>query len=71
LWALVVGAWSLFGSIMFKRTGNIDWTKMQCFALTIIEIRPFRKGWQVCEWLVCSPHSSVREQAIDYATSCA
>jgi hypothetical protein len=26
---LVVGAWPLFGSLMFKRTHMVDWRKMQ------------------------------------------
>src|SRR5262245_61733289 len=29
LLALVVGAWPLFGSLMFKRTDKVDWRKMQ------------------------------------------
>ena len=41
--------WPLFGWIMFKRTGKVDWRKMQRFAMTVIEIRPFRNGWQVYE----------------------
>jgi hypothetical protein len=39
----VVAFWA---SIMFKRTGTVDWKKCN-FAVTIIQIKPFRNGWQV------------------------
>jgi hypothetical protein len=35
---------------MFKRTGKLAWSKMQWPSrMTIIEITPFRNGWQVYE----------------------
>jgi len=36
--------------------------------MTIIEIRPFRNGWQVYEAPGVQPVFLSREQAIDYAT---
>ena len=36
--------------------------------MTIIEIRPFRKGWQVYEAPGVQPVFLSKEQAIDYAT---
>ena len=41
---------------------------MQWFAVTIIEIRPFRNGWQVYEAPGVQPVFLSQEQAIDYAT---
>jgi hypothetical protein len=38
------------------------------FAVTIIEIRPFRNGWQVYEAPGVQPVFLNQEQAIDYAT---
>ena len=35
--------------------------------MTIIEIRPFRNGWQVHEVLGVQPVFLTQEQAIDYA----
>jgi hypothetical protein len=35
--------------------------------MTIIEIRPFRNGWQVYESVVMQPVFLDQEQAIDYA----
>jgi hypothetical protein len=39
--------------------------------MTIIEIRPFRNGWQVYESVVMQPVFLDQEQAIDYAKGCA
>ena len=36
--------------------------------MTIIEVRPFRNGWQVYEAPGVQPVFLSREQAIDYAT---
>jgi hypothetical protein len=36
--------------------------------VTIIEIRPFRNGWQVYECVGVQPVFLAQEQAIDYAT---
>jgi hypothetical protein len=41
---------------------------IQLLRMTIIEIRPFRNGWQVYEALGVQPVFLSREQAIDYAT---
>jgi hypothetical protein len=38
------------------------------FAVTIIEVRPFRNGWQVYEASGVQPVFLTQEQAIDYAT---
>ena len=35
--------------------------------MTVIEIRPFRNGWQVYESVVMQPVSLGQEYAIDYA----
>ena len=42
--------------------------KTQKFAVTIIEIRPFRNGWQVYEAMGVQPVFLSKEQAIEYAT---
>jgi hypothetical protein len=52
---------------MFKRTDKMDCRKMQ-FAVTILEIRPFRSGWHVYEAPGVQPVFLTQEQAIDYAT---
>ena len=38
------------------------------FAVTVIEVRPFRNGWQVYEAPGVQPVFLRQEQAIDYAT---
>ena len=56
--------WPLIASIMFKRTGKVNRTKRQkLFLLTIIEIRPFRNGWQVYEAPGFQPVFLNQEQA--------
>ena len=40
---------------------------MQSLPVTIIEIRPFRNGWQVFESAGVEPVFLSQEQAIDYA----
>jgi hypothetical protein len=42
--------------------------KRKGFDVTIIEIRPFRNGWQVSEAAGVQPVFLSQEQAIDYAT---
>jgi hypothetical protein len=37
------------------------------FAVTIIEIRPFRNGWQVYEYVGVQPLFLSQEQAVDKA----
>jgi len=37
------------------------------FPVTIIDIRPFRNGWQVCESAGMQPMFLSQEKAIDYA----
>ena len=46
---------------MFKRTYTLIWF------MTIIEIRPFRTGWEVYEAPGVQPVFPSKEQAIDYA----
>jgi len=53
---------------MFKRTDKVDCRKCKGYIVTIIEVRPFRNGWQVYEALGVQPVFLSREQAIDYAT---
>ena len=48
------------GSLAQKRKGSLY--------VTIIEIRPFRNGWQVYETPGVQPVFLSQEQAIDYAT---
>ena len=55
--------WALFGSIMFKRTDKVDCKEMQFFGMTVIEIRPFRSGWQVYEAPGVQPVFLSHEQA--------
>jgi hypothetical protein len=42
--------------------------KNAIFAVTIIEVRPFRNGWQVYESAGVQPVFLSQRQAIDYAT---
>jgi hypothetical protein len=42
--------------------------KRKAFAVTVIEIRPFRNGWQVYESPGVQPVFLNQEDAIDYAT---
>ena len=65
---VVDSACPLFGSLMFKRTDKVGLQENATFAVTIIEIRPFRNGWQVYESPGVQPVFLSREQAIDYAT---
>jgi hypothetical protein len=46
----------------------LPWHKTQNIAVTIIEVRPFRNGWQVYECVGVQPVFLSQEQAIDYAT---
>ena len=50
-----------WGHISANGHRNID------LLMTIIEIRPFRNGWQVYESVVMQPVFLDQEQAIDYA----
>jgi hypothetical protein len=52
---------------MLKRTYRLAWQKRNGFHVTIIEIRPFRNGWQVYETPGVQPVFFNQEQAITYA----
>ena len=53
---------------MFTRTAKLGSSKTQrALDVTIIEIRPFRNGWQVSECVGVQPVFLSQEQAIDYA----
>ena len=44
------------------------WGGIRTLDVTIIEIRPFRNGWQVYECVGVQPVFLSQQQAIDYAT---
>jgi len=46
---------------------SANWHRNIDLLMTIIEIRPFRNGWQVYESVVMQPVFLGQEQAIDYA----
>jgi hypothetical protein len=46
---------------------SANWHRNIDLLMTIIEIRPFRNGWQVYESVVIQPVFLDQEQAIDYA----
>jgi hypothetical protein len=45
----------------------VNWHRNIDLLMTIIEIRPFRNGWQMYESVVMQPVFLDQEQAINYA----
>src|SRR5438477_2467002 len=56
---------------MFNRTDTLVSQQRQSASMTIIEIRPFRNGWQVYESAGVQPVFLTQGDAISYAKGCA